>query len=69
MMKIIQLFFFDDDKVFEGKCLGQATLLNLFADKKLTDIFEYVAIDSDDYSYDKCINIHDYIECSIPLPI
>lgn len=64
------ILFLDDEKMLEGECLEDpVVLLNLLIDKKLTDVFEYFAVDDDDYSYAKCKSIHDYINCSIPLPI
>ena len=42
------ILFLDDEKVFEGECLEPAVLLNLLIDKKLTDVYEYVAVDGDE---------------------
>lgn len=63
------ILFIDDEKVFEGEQLEPATLLNLLIDKMLTDVYEYVAVDGDKYAFKKCESLHDYINCSIPLPI
>ena len=63
------ILFLDDEKMFEGEYLDPAVLLNLLIDKKLTDVYEYVAVDGDEYSFKKCKSLHDYIECSLPLPI
>lgn len=63
------ILFLDDEKVFEGEQLELATLLNLLIDKTLTDVYEYTAVDGDEYSFKKCKSLHDYIECSLPLPI
>lgn len=64
------ILFLDDEKMLEGECLEDpAVLLNLLIDKKLTDVYEYIAVDDDKYSFKKCKSLHEYIECSLPLPI
>lgn len=63
------IIFLDDDKVLESEQLEPAVLLNLLIDKTLTDVYEYVAVDGEEYSFKNCNSLHDYIECSLPLPI
>lgn len=64
------ILFLDDEKMLEGECLEDpAALLNLLIDKKLTAVYEYIAFDDDKHVFKKCESLHDYINCSIPLPI
>jgi hypothetical protein len=56
-------------KLEEIECANNLLVAEMLIDKKLTDVYEYIAFDDDKRAFKKCESLHDYINCSIPLLI